>query len=113
MSYEWKFNPRPYSDEEAKSLLKKVVSPRPPTGIIIKHHKGYVVALNTIEKELESADRSAAMEITAKSVNSSAVLPGITPVLCCMIFTGQIWAVMVTLPKVLKYWRSLKRIWFF
>ena len=25
MAYEWKFNPRPYSDEEAKSLLKDVV----------------------------------------------------------------------------------------
>jgi len=25
MSYEWKFNPRPYSDEEAKKLLAPVV----------------------------------------------------------------------------------------
>lgn len=60
MSYEWKFNPRPYSDEEAKSLLKKVVSPETTDWHYNKHHKGYVVALNTIEKELESADRSAA-----------------------------------------------------
>jgi len=60
MSYEWKFNPRPYSDEEAKSLLKKVVSPETTDWHYNKHHKGYVVALNTIEKELESADRSTA-----------------------------------------------------
>lgn len=60
MAFEWKFNPRPYSDEEAKSLLKKVVSPETTDWHYNKHHKGYVVALNTIEKELETADRSAA-----------------------------------------------------
>ena len=27
MAFEWKFNSRPYSDEEAKSLLKDVISP--------------------------------------------------------------------------------------
>lgn len=60
MAFEWKFNPRPYSDEEAKSLLKTVVSPETTDWHYNKHHKGYVVALNTIEKELETADRSAA-----------------------------------------------------
>lgn len=60
MAFEWKFNPRPYSDEEAKSLLKPVVSPETTDWHYNKHHKGYVVALNTIEKELETADRSAA-----------------------------------------------------
>lgn len=60
MAYEWKFNPRPYSDEEAKDVLKDVVSPETSDWHYNKHHKGYVVALNTIEKELETADRSGA-----------------------------------------------------
>jgi superoxide dismutase, Fe-Mn family len=60
MAYEWKFNPRPYSDEDAKSLLKDVVSPETSDWHYNKHHKGYVAALNTIEKGLESADRAAA-----------------------------------------------------
>lgn len=60
MAYEWKFNARPYSDEEAKELLKDVVSPETSDWHYNKHHKGYVVALNTIEKELETADRSGA-----------------------------------------------------
>ncbi|MBN2226251.1 MAG: superoxide dismutase [candidate division Zixibacteria bacterium] len=60
MAYEWKFNKRPYSDDEAKNLLKSVVSPETTDWHYNKHHKGYVVALNTIEKGLETADRSAA-----------------------------------------------------
>lgn len=60
MKYEWKFNPRPYSDEEAKNLLKNVMSPETTDWHYNKHHKGYVTALNTIEKELETADRSKA-----------------------------------------------------
>lgn len=60
MGYEWKFNPRPYSDEEAKELLKNVVSPETTDWHYNKHHKGYVTALNKIEGELETADRSAA-----------------------------------------------------
>ena len=60
MAYEWKFNKRPYSDDEAKSLLKDVVSPETTDWHYNKHHKRYVAALNTIEKGLESADRSAA-----------------------------------------------------
>ena len=60
MAYDWKFNARPYSDEEAKSLLKNVVSAETSDWHYNKHHKGYVTALNTIENELESADRSAA-----------------------------------------------------
>jgi hypothetical protein len=27
MAYEWKFTPRPYTDDEAKKLLANVVSP--------------------------------------------------------------------------------------
>ncbi|MGH9779967.1 MAG: superoxide dismutase [Candidatus Acidiferrales bacterium] len=60
MPYNWKFNPRPYSDEEAKKLLTKVVSLETTDWHYNKHHKGYVTALNTIEAELERADRAAA-----------------------------------------------------
>ena len=60
MSYEWKTGKRPYSDEEAKILLTKVISPETSDWHYNKHHKGYVAALNTIEKGLETADRSKA-----------------------------------------------------
>ncbi|MCH8124908.1 superoxide dismutase [candidate division KSB1 bacterium] len=60
MSYEWTAKPRPYSDDEAKELLKDVVSPETTDWHYNKHHKGYVAALNTIEKGLETADRAAA-----------------------------------------------------
>ncbi len=60
MAYEYKFNPRPYSDEEAKELLKNIISPETSDWHYNKHHKGYVVALNNIEKALETADRAGA-----------------------------------------------------
>ncbi len=60
MAYEWKFNRRPYTDEHAKGLLKKVISQETSDWHYNKHHKGYVAALNTIEKGLEKADRAAA-----------------------------------------------------
>jgi len=60
MAYEWKFNKRPYSDEEAKKILGKVVSAETTDWHYNKHHKGYVTALNTIEKGLEKEDRSTA-----------------------------------------------------
>jgi len=60
VAYEWKFNPRPYSDEEAKTLLKNVVSQETTDWHYNTHHKGYVTALNNIEKGLEGADRAAA-----------------------------------------------------
>ncbi|MCG3121043.1 MAG: Superoxide dismutase [Fe] [bacterium] len=60
MAYEYKLTPRPYSDEEAKSLLKNVVSPETTDWHYNTHHKGYVTVLNNIEKELETADRSKA-----------------------------------------------------
>jgi len=60
MPYEWKFNPRPYSDEEARKLLREVISPETADWHYNTHHKGYVTALNRIEAELETADRSAA-----------------------------------------------------
>ncbi len=60
MAYEWKFNARPYSDEEAGDLLASVVDAETADWHYNKHHKGYVAAMNTIENELESADRSAA-----------------------------------------------------
>ncbi len=55
MAYEWKFNPRPYSDEEAKELLKDVVSPETSDWHYNTHHKGYVTFLNKIEQGLEGA----------------------------------------------------------
>ena len=58
MSHDWKVGQRPYSDEEAKTLLSKVMSPETSDWHYNKHHKGYVAALNTIEKGLESADRA-------------------------------------------------------
>jgi Fe-Mn family superoxide dismutase len=60
MSYEWKVGQRPYSDEEAKTLLKNVISPETSDWHYNKHHKGYVAALNTIEAGLVTADRSKA-----------------------------------------------------
>jgi len=60
MGYEWKFNKRYYSDDDAKNKLKSVMSPETIDWHYNKHHKGYVVALNTIEKELSEADRSKA-----------------------------------------------------
>src|SRR5215212_10446327 len=50
MAYEWKFNPRPYSDEEAKSLLKDVIDAETTDWHYNTHHKGYVTFLNNIEK---------------------------------------------------------------
>jgi Fe-Mn family superoxide dismutase len=58
--YEWKFNSRPYSDEEAGKLLKNVVSEETADWHYNTHHKGYVAALNNIESSLQSADRGGA-----------------------------------------------------
>jgi len=60
MAYEWKFNPRPYSDEEAKELLKDVVSLETSDWHYNTHHKGYVTFLNKIEQGFEGADAGAA-----------------------------------------------------
>ena len=60
MAYEWKFNPRPYSDEEAGSLLGAVIDAETADWHYNKHHKGYVAGMNTIESELENADRGSA-----------------------------------------------------
>jgi Fe-Mn family superoxide dismutase len=60
MPYEWKFNPRPYSDEEAKKLLAPVIDAETTEWHYKTHHQGYVKALNTIEKGLASTDRTAA-----------------------------------------------------
>ena len=54
MAYEWKFNKRPYSDEEAKKLLANVMSPETTDWHYNTHQKGYVTALNNIEKALET-----------------------------------------------------------
>jgi Fe-Mn family superoxide dismutase len=60
MAYEYPFNSRPYSDEEAKSLLKEVVSPETTDWHYNTHHKGYVTVLNNIEKALTDSDRAKA-----------------------------------------------------
>ncbi len=60
MAYEWKLKKRPYSDDEAKTLLKDVVSAETTDWHYNKHHAGYVTALNKIEQGLEKADRSGA-----------------------------------------------------
>jgi superoxide dismutase, Fe-Mn family len=60
MAYEWKLKPRPYSDDEAKQMLKDVMSPETADWHYSTHHKGYVAKLNEIEKGLESVDRAAA-----------------------------------------------------
>ncbi len=60
MAYEWKFNSRPYSDNEAKELLRDVISPETSDWHYNKHHKGYVTFLNKIEQGLEGADVDAA-----------------------------------------------------
>lgn len=60
MAYEWKFKKRPYSDDEAKKLLKDVASPETTDWHYNTHHKGYVTALNKIEQGLEKADVKAA-----------------------------------------------------
>src|SRR5688572_17752007 len=60
MAYEWKFRPRPYSDDEAKTLLAPVIDAETSDWHYNKHHKGYVDALNKIEGELEGADRAGA-----------------------------------------------------
>ncbi len=60
MAYEWQFNKRPYTDDEAKELLKNVIDAETSDWHYNTHHKGYVTFMNNIEKELETADRSKA-----------------------------------------------------
>lgn len=60
MAFEYKLTPRPYSDEEAKALLKDVVSPETTDWHYNTHHKGYVTVLNKIEQALDKADPAAA-----------------------------------------------------
>jgi Fe-Mn family superoxide dismutase len=55
-AHEYKLKGRPYSDEEAKTLLAKVVDPQTTDWHYNTHHKGYVDKLNEIEKTLETAD---------------------------------------------------------
>jgi len=51
---------RPYTDEEAKTLLAPVMSPESTDWHYNKHHMGYVAKLNEIEEKLKNSDRSAA-----------------------------------------------------
>ncbi len=60
MAFEYTLTKRPYSDEEAKMLLKDVVSPETTDWHYNTHHKGYVTVLNKIEQALEKADPAGA-----------------------------------------------------
>lgn len=60
MAYEYPFNKRPYSDEDAKQLLKNIISPETSDWHYNTHHKGYVTFLNNIEKALDTVDKSKA-----------------------------------------------------
>jgi len=60
MPYTWPFNNRPYTDAEAGPLLAAVIDEQTADWHYNRHHKGYVDALNAIESQLETADRSTA-----------------------------------------------------
>ena len=53
---EFKLKARPYTDEEAKSLLKHVMDAETSDWHYNTHHKGYVDKLNEIETSLVTAD---------------------------------------------------------
>jgi superoxide dismutase, Fe-Mn family len=59
-AYDYKLKPRPYTDEEAKTLLTKVIDAETSDWHYNTHHKGYVTKLNEIEKALETSDVSKA-----------------------------------------------------
>lgn len=59
-AYDYKLKARPYSDEEAKTLLAKVMDAETSDWHYNTHHKGYVDKLNEIEKTLETADATKA-----------------------------------------------------
>jgi Fe-Mn family superoxide dismutase len=59
-AYEYKLKARPYSDEEAKTLLARVIDTETTDWHYNTHHKGYVDKLNEIEKSLETAETAKA-----------------------------------------------------
>lgn len=102
MAYEWKFKQRPYTDEEAKDLLKNVVSPETTDWHYNTHHKGYVTALNNIEKGLETADRAAANGNYSQIGELKRRFTGIIPVHYFTIYIGKYLVVMAILIRDLK-----------
>jgi Fe-Mn family superoxide dismutase len=58
--YEYKLKPRPYSDDEAKTLLANVMDADTTDWHYRTHHKGYVDKLNEIETALTTADTAKA-----------------------------------------------------
>lgn len=60
MPFTWPFNPRPYADDVAAEVLADVVDPKTADWHYNKHHKGYVDALNNIEKGLSEANKETA-----------------------------------------------------
>lgn len=89
MAYEWKFNKRPYTDEEAKELLKTVIDAETTDWHYNTHHKGYVTFMNNIEKELETADRAKANGNYSNVGELKEDLPGIMQALFFTMFTGK------------------------
>jgi Fe-Mn family superoxide dismutase len=57
---EFSFKKRPYSDDQAKTLLAKVMDTETSDWHYNTHHKGYVDKLNEIEKALLDADAAKA-----------------------------------------------------
>lgn len=54
MAYQYFLPVRPYSDDEARTLLADVMSPETSEWHYRKHHAGYVAALNAIETATET-----------------------------------------------------------
>ncbi len=57
MNFTWSAGSRPYSDDEAKTLLSALMSEESTDWHYNKHHKGYAVALNKIDADLQSANK--------------------------------------------------------
>ncbi len=57
MNINWNVDERPYSDEEAKTLLAPLMSEESTDWHYNKHHKGYAAALNKIEADLEQVSK--------------------------------------------------------
>jgi len=58
--FSWQLSPRPYSDDEAKTLLAPLMSSETTEWHYRKHHAGYVAALNVIEEKLQNVSRDGA-----------------------------------------------------
>lgn len=69
MAYEWKFNSRPYSDEEAKRNLHLLFLRKLQIGIIIPITKGMLHSSTRLNQSLRMQIVQEQMEITVMLVN--------------------------------------------